>query len=334
MSKIIKELEIKFSFLDSKIENKTKFINKLYTDQQGLLNERFNVERLSKKYSGEFKSCRERLMQHNQSLEINQLKKFDINRENTNAQTSTHESERTRSSNENRRVIRSAQFAIQRLIMREFRFGCKFSASQLIKYKDILGISKYLVQEGNIWDMDRALRKAAEDSNLEVIRLFIEAGANVNTKGRFFDQIALISASEKGHLEIVKYLVANGADVNAKDQHKWTALIEASSSGHYEVVKHLVENGARLDSADFENRTALLFGSHFGHFEIVKYLVEHGADVKNKSFPPIAYAAQKNHLEIVKYLVEHGADLNEKDNKNNTALILACEWGHLERSSI
>jgi hypothetical protein len=166
MSKIINELELKFSNFEKKIENKINSVQELYANQQCLLNERFNVHSLSRKYTNELKSCRERLLQRNPKMR-RKIRFLEINEQNTNAQTDTYKSERAAVSNLNQTIIRSAHFSIIRLIMREFKFGCQFSASQLIKYKHILGISEFLIHhKDNTRNMTRALIQASQNSNL------------------------------------------------------------------------------------------------------------------------------------------------------------------------
>jgi ankyrin repeat protein len=55
---------------------------------------------------------------------------------------------------------------------------------------------------------------AAGEGHLEIVKLLLEHGADVNAKTAY--ETALHLAAEKGHLEIVKFLLEHGADVNAK----------------------------------------------------------------------------------------------------------------------
>ena len=58
---------------------------------------------------------------------------------------------------------------------------------------------------------------------------------------------ALMAASEMGHIDIVKLLIEAGADVNATldDYDRSTALKYASKKGHTEIVELLIEAGAK-----------------------------------------------------------------------------------------
>ena len=367
MSKIIKELEIKFSNLESKIENKKKFVEDLYSSQHDLLKQRFDEERLSKKHSNYLNNLRQRLLDlisTHLRLEINHLNELVLN-----GQTSKSKLKKTRSLCLNKSIIRSVDACISRLISKEFKFSCKFSASQLIKYKNILGISEYLSQEENIWDMNRALIKASQNSNLEIFRLFIEADANAKTNNRLqqtclivavicgnlglvkyqvasgteinardnlinHNSTALMHASIQQNFEIVKYLVENGADVNAKNTNKETALILACEEGNLEIVKYLIKNGADLNVKDIWDKTALIIVTLDGRFDLVKYLVENGADANDKDengWTALMDASSNGHFEMVKFLVANRADVNATDKKGNkTALMLASSKGHFE----
>lgn len=55
------------------------------------------------------------------------------------------------------------------------------------------------------------------------------------------NRTALIAASGKGHLDIVKILIKNGANINYKNG---SALSSAVVGNHYDIVLYLLENGA------------------------------------------------------------------------------------------
>ena len=46
------------------------------------------------------------------------------------------------------------------------------------------------------------------------------------------------------HIDIMRLLVENGAEVNARDEYGETPLHQTAERGYIEVVRLLVENGA------------------------------------------------------------------------------------------
>ena len=62
-------------------------------------------------------------------------------------------------------------------------------------------------------------------------------------------------------------------------------------------------------------------------------MIEHGADVNTKHIfgdTALIIASEFGHLDRVKCLVENGADVNQMTQYNETALMKASEEGHLE----
>ena len=66
--------------------------------------------------------------------------------------------------------------------------------------------------------------------------------------------IALHYAAQDGHVDVAKVLIRNGADVNAKDSDGETALHMAAEDGHVDVVKVLIQNGADVNAVN-ENKS-------------------------------------------------------------------------------
>ena len=68
--------------------------------------------------------------------------------------------------------------------------------------------------------------------------------ADVNARDRLYGRTALIIAAVEGHLEIVRMLVEAGSDLNIVDAEGSTALSLARSYGNLDVAALLVEAGA------------------------------------------------------------------------------------------
>jgi ankyrin repeat protein len=84
---------------------------------------------------------------------------------------------------------------------------------------------------------------------------------------------ALDEACGNGHLEMVKLLVAAGAEVNSQDSYDWGPLVSAAARGHLQVVKYLVEKaGADVRWADPDGQRAFVYAASRGHSDVVEYL--------------------------------------------------------------
>ena len=73
----------------------------------------------------------------------------------------------------------------------------------------------------------------------------LDKGADVNAKTRY-GATALSFAADQGHLEVVKLLLARGADVNAQDTfYQMRAVDMAMMNNHAAVVTLLLERGSK-----------------------------------------------------------------------------------------
>ena len=128
-----------------------------------------------------------------------------------------------------------------------------------------------------------ALSRAAATGDLEVVKLFVATGVDVDIEVAVGGWTALMIAAGDGHLDVVQFLVGAGADVNAKTDSGWTALYRAAFRGDLAVdlavVKYLVGAGADVNATTNFGATPLHEAARWGHLEMVKYLVGAGADV-------------------------------------------------------
>jgi ankyrin repeat protein len=98
-----------------------------------------------------------------------------------------------------------------------------------------------------------------------VVRLLVEAGANVNAHG-WFGETALFSL----HEDAVQELIRHHADLEARNDYGETALVNTVSDSIAEV---LIKAGADVNSQDNDGKTALIWSAEHNYVEKLKVLV-------------------------------------------------------------
>ena len=184
--------------------------------------------------------------------------------------------------------------------------------------------------------------RAAWNGHTEIVRLLLEAGAEVNgLKANNNGMTALMRAAEMGHTEIARLLLEAKAEVNAKTHgigggdtalywaegnnnaevaallrahgaDGWTELMVVAREGRTEAAQLLLEAGAEVNAKKDDGRTALMIAARHGHTEIARLLLEAKAEVNAKDndwyYTAPRFAEHFKHPEIVALLRRHGAD--------------------------
>jgi Ankyrin repeats (3 copies)/Domain of unknown function (DUF3471) len=150
-------------------------------------------------------------------------------------------------------------------------------------------------------DKNEEFFAAARKGDAAAVKEFLDKGVNVNAKTRY-GATALSYACDKGHIEVVRLLIERGADVNSKDTfYGEVPLGWALSHGHVEVVKLLLEKGAAgIDRA-------LMSGVEDGNVEIVKAALGKGGLKPETLNNALRKASSGSNKEIVELLKKSGA---------------------------
>lgn len=98
-------------------------------------------------------------------------------------------------------------------------------------------------------------------------------------------------------------------------------------------VKKALDAGSNVNTRDGSGKSLLLLATIDKHVEMAALLTEKGADVNlqdNIQDSPFLYAGASGQTELVKLFLAHGARFDVFNRYNGTALIPACERGHVE----
>jgi ankyrin repeat protein len=196
---------------------------------------------------------------------------------------------------------------------------------------------------------------AVDGGKLEVVRLLVEAGADINAGS----WAALSKAVEENNTTIAEYLIDQGATVNVDIIPNWGFLQEtAITDNSLEMAKLLIDRGIEINSRVYpvltssigEDRmdlcelliqrgvdintidkwgyTALRAAIRKDDLKYMNLLIANGADVDIKhpeGETPLHFAARGGRPDAVKLLLEAGANINAKDDRGQTALHRAAE---------
>ncbi|KAL2288601.1 hypothetical protein FJTKL_03959 [Diaporthe vaccinii] len=176
---------------------------------------------------------------------------------------------------------------------------------------------------------DTHLRDAAEEGNLELIKILVEeCGVDANYQPERGGRCALMAAlsrcspqldsDDSAYLPVLQYLWEKGADLNVHTQDKHgSALALAVSSRQGDVVRWLLDHGAdvNLSLRHGWHGSALIAAVSSGEMEMVKMLCDSGANVNLQTRigdcgSALASAAARGYQEVAMCLLNHRAEIN------------------------
>ena len=178
-----------------------------------------------------------------------------------------------------------------------------------------------------------ALHCSAGSGNYELVRYFVDKGADIHQKTKDGDNCLHIAAL-KGYLYLCQTLIDDhGFDENCAGNMGWTALLNSAQSGNYELVRYFVDKGADIHQKRKDGDNCLHIAARNGHLYLCQTLIDdHGFDeniVDNKGWAAFHDSAQSGNYELFRYFVDKGTDVHQKTEDGDNCLHIAAREGHL-----
>ncbi|MEX2243820.1 MAG: ankyrin repeat domain-containing protein [Fimbriimonadaceae bacterium] len=216
----------------------------------------------------------------------------------------------------------------------------------------------------SITNREPVIRQAIKYAKVEVLKLFVEAGADLSYCDAH-GYTAMIDAAyrQKERLPVIEFLISQGADVNARTTYNETAIRTAYQFGDYETVKALLAAGAddsqlgwddviravaigsrqdvetalarssEVRALDSNGMSAIQVALRKGDLELAELLLQHGANParqSSKGASSIACSIESGSPVVLEWALRHGCDINEHDKFGNPVLGSAVSSGNIE----
>eukprot|EP00953_Heterococcus_sp_UTEX-ZZ885_P011077 6426-Heterococcus_DN1.PRE.1 len=160
---------------------------------------------------------------------------------------------------------------------------------------------------------DNALFIGCRNGHTGVVKVLLRSGMSVSATGNaIFTPTPLMAAAVHGQVEVAKLLLKRGADVNQRGHQGNTALHLVASKGRPAIVSLLLEYGAAINARDDNGYEPLVHAAMGGDVPFVQLFIDAGANVGAVSVggASMLHAAADNdhpaHPEVLKLLLEHG----------------------------
>ncbi len=186
--------------------------------------------------------------------------------------------------------------------------------------------------------MEPALNTAAESGNAELVQQLISQKVDldaVDERGR----TAVMAATHGNHPAVVKLLIEAGANIHIQDNMKDNPFLYAGAEGLLEILRLTIAAGADTKLVNRYGGSALIPACHHGFPDcVLELLTTTDIDIdhaNNFGWTALIEAVILSdggpvHQRIVQILVDHGADLAIGDNEGITALEHARNRGYAE----
>lgn len=161
------------------------------------------------------------------------------------------------------------------------------------------------------------LFKAIKNDHVEMIKLLIRYGANVNHQSvNGSTPLIIFLNSDSKNQEIIDLLISNGADVSLTDNvNGCDALIYAIQNLSVTNLNSILSRVSDIN-AERDGEVPLSYAIHANNLLAIQLLLNHPTIDVNRTniagVTPLGAALLKNNIDVVKQLIEKNADVNGK----------------------
>jgi len=182
-------------------------------------------------------------------------------------------------------------------------------------------------------DSKSSLMVACENNSVEIVSLLLSAGAvpdilNVGTR-----YTPLHYAVVRDNVEVVKILLNNGANIDHQNAYGNSALHIAASEGSLQCLTLLLALNANVVIVNHKLSSPLHFACYNRSIPLsfIQSLVEKGADIEStdhRDLTPLLVACVSGRDDIIAYLLSLGSNSKVVDSEGRSMIKILEFYGH------
>ncbi|KAM3414354.1 hypothetical protein BST61_g10999 [Cercospora zeina] len=182
------------------------------------------------------------------------------------------------------------------------------------------------------------LHVAATNGNLEVVKVLVSYGANIEATTNDNDvMVALHLACREQKTQVALYLIRTaGANVHVQDKHMDNdqPLHRSARVDKAENARVLIRAGANPTAENKVDVSPMHLAAGLGHISVVRLLLEYGvpidiadppgASTTDPAQPPLVRCAGNGHPKCLEFMLTQTCNIDLGSANGDTALIIAC----------